>query len=209
MEFKCLYEGKDNVLVGHRKTETKKNLEDIITMDYDVFVNSQMFGQNDAGKYLNGTDKTKKEMLISLLMLDDIVSGCLDKVREKKNAQTKKIDLTVAAIDLLEKEFTNKQTELRGEECDGFEAEVVKNVIEALEELKKGLEKRLKDISNEIVEADKKIEALSLYKTQFELRNGWFDLENFSAQLRVDGVQTNTEFAEAFVQYKGTWIVGT
>ncbi len=58
-------------------------------------------------------------------------------------------------------------------------------------------------------EADKKIEALSLYKTQFELRNVWFDLENFRSQLRVDGVYTNTEFAESFVQIKGTWTVGT
>lgn len=58
-------------------------------------------------------------------------------------------------------------------------------------------------------EVDKKIEALSLYKTQFELRNGWFNLENFRAQLRVNGVYTNTEFAEAFVQLQGTWTVGT
>jgi LmbE family N-acetylglucosaminyl deacetylase len=58
-------------------------------------------------------------------------------------------------------------------------------------------------------EADKKMEALSLYKTQFELRNGWFNLDNFRSQLRVDGVYTNTEFAEAFVQFKGTWVVGT
>lgn len=58
-------------------------------------------------------------------------------------------------------------------------------------------------------EADKKIEALSLYKTQFELRDGWFNLENFRSQLRVDGVNTNSEFAEAFVQFKGTWTVGT
>ena len=58
-------------------------------------------------------------------------------------------------------------------------------------------------------EADKKIEALSVYETQFELRNGWFNLENFRSQLRVDGVYTNTEFAEACVQYKGTWSVGT
>jgi LmbE family N-acetylglucosaminyl deacetylase len=58
-------------------------------------------------------------------------------------------------------------------------------------------------------EADKKIKALSFYKTQFELRNGWFNLDNFRAQLRVNGVYTNTEFAEAFVQFKGTWTVGT
>jgi LmbE family N-acetylglucosaminyl deacetylase len=58
-------------------------------------------------------------------------------------------------------------------------------------------------------EADKKIKALSFYKTQFELRNGWFNLENFRSQIRVDGVYTNSEFAEAFVQIKGTWTVGT
>ncbi|MHA2300954.1 MAG: PIG-L deacetylase family protein, partial [Candidatus Thorarchaeota archaeon] len=58
-------------------------------------------------------------------------------------------------------------------------------------------------------EADKKIEALSLYETQFELRNGWFNLDNFRAQLRIDGVYTNTEYAESFAQVKGTWTVGT
>ncbi|MBN2230622.1 MAG: PIG-L family deacetylase [Candidatus Thorarchaeota archaeon] len=58
-------------------------------------------------------------------------------------------------------------------------------------------------------EADKKIEAISLYKTQFELRNGWFNLDNFRSQLRVDGVNTNSEYAEAFVQLKGTWTIGT
>jgi len=58
-------------------------------------------------------------------------------------------------------------------------------------------------------EVDKKMEALSLFKTQFELRNSWFNLDNFRSQLRVDGVYTNTEYAEAFVQFKGTWTVGT
>jgi LmbE family N-acetylglucosaminyl deacetylase len=58
-------------------------------------------------------------------------------------------------------------------------------------------------------EADKKIEALSLYETQFDLRNGWFNLDNFRAQLRIDGVYANTEYAESFAQVKGTWTIGT
>ncbi len=55
-------------------------------------------------------------------------------------------------------------------------------------------------------EVDLKMKALACYKTQFELRNQWFSIENFEAILRSDGVYINTEFAEAFILVRGTWI---
>lgn len=56
-------------------------------------------------------------------------------------------------------------------------------------------------------EAKIKIDAISSYKTQFELRNGWFNLENFWADLRSNGVYINSRYAEAFILVKGTWII--
>ncbi len=54
-------------------------------------------------------------------------------------------------------------------------------------------------------EAELKIDAISSYKTQFTLRNGWFNLDNFWADLRSKGVYINAKYAEAFILVKGTW----
>lgn len=55
-------------------------------------------------------------------------------------------------------------------------------------------------------DVDAKMKAISCYKTQFKLRNSWFDTSTFTAELRTNGVYINTEYAEAFVQVKGSWI---
>ena len=57
---------------SHRKRHTNEAIDEVVSMDYDVFVNSVMFGQNDAGKFLKGTDKIRKEMIIKLLHLENI-----------------------------------------------------------------------------------------------------------------------------------------
>lgn len=56
-------------------------------------------------------------------------------------------------------------------------------------------------------EAEVKMKALSCYESQFILRNNWFSVDTFWAELRSDGVYINTKFAEAFVQVRGTWIL--
>lgn len=58
-------------------------------------------------------------------------------------------------------------------------------------------------------EAQLKIKAVSCYKTQFRLRANWFNLDNFWAEMRMNGVYVNSKFAEAFIQVKGTWSIGT
>ena len=105
IEFDCINKGEIDSLSSHRTGDTKESISDVITIDYDVFIASQMFAQNDAGKFLMGTDKTKKEMLISLLKLENVVSGCLELIREKKNAQDKTINGVKSKIELYDSKF--------------------------------------------------------------------------------------------------------
>jgi len=107
IEFECINKEEIDSHSGHRTGDTKEAISDVITMDYDVFVNSQLFGQNDSGKFLTGTDKIRKEMLISLLKLEDVVAGCLDSVRSRKNAQDKRIEGIKSNISLYENRFKN------------------------------------------------------------------------------------------------------
>ncbi len=101
LEFE-IYNEKDIVKrMGHRTTDTNKSIEDVLMMDYDGFVNSLMFGQNDAGKFLMGTDKIKKEMIINILRLNDLVNGCLNIVRKNKNEQDKKVSILKSNIDIV------------------------------------------------------------------------------------------------------------
>jgi LmbE family N-acetylglucosaminyl deacetylase len=55
-------------------------------------------------------------------------------------------------------------------------------------------------------EVNVKMKALSCYKTQFDLRDQWFSIENFKAIMRTDGIYINKEFAEAFILVRGTWL---
>ena len=59
-------------------------IDAINDMSYDLFVNSQMFGQSDAGKFLVGTDKIRKDMIIDLLRMREYISKRLERVRSKK-----------------------------------------------------------------------------------------------------------------------------
>ena len=58
-EFRCLNDNDSQS--SHRKMDTQDAIREIIGMEYDVFCNSVLFGQNDAGKFVSGTDKVKKE----------------------------------------------------------------------------------------------------------------------------------------------------
>ena len=105
VEIECYNEEERDQRGGHRSGDTKDAIDEVIQMDYDVFVNSQMFAQNDAGKFLMGTDKTKKEMMISLLHLENIVAGCLELVRTKKNKQDKIVEGVKTKLVVLTKQL--------------------------------------------------------------------------------------------------------
>jgi len=109
LEFRCLND--NNSQSSHRKTDTQDAIREIVGMDYDVFCNSVLFGQNDAGKFVSGTDKVKKEMVVSLLHLEHVVDGCLENVRDKKNSKDKEISNTRSQIVLLNENLANKQSQ--------------------------------------------------------------------------------------------------
>lgn len=162
MELECLYEGVADSKMSHRTGDTKANLDEIMTMDYDLFVNSQMFGQNDAGKYLIGTDKTKKEMLIALLRLENIVTGCLENIRKKKNAQEKKNDAVKAALEVIESDLRNKYYELMHKAIERLDSAAIqeiivelKNVITINDNNAKTLEQKISSIEEKISELSK------------------------------------------------------
>jgi hypothetical protein len=134
-----------------------------------LFVNSQMFGQNDAGKYLVGTDKTRKEMLISLLKLENVVSGCLDLIRTKKNTQDKKVNSIKSNIELLEKVFCDGYTKLCKPNTpldilksqEGFQEEYVSSIFSHIELSKLETKNNIRLLDKEIAEFDRLVSELS------------------------------------------------
>lgn len=102
LEFVCYNEGEEDSQAGHRKADTNESIAQVTSMDYDLFVNSVLFGQSDAGKFLTGSDKTRKEMLVSLLKLEGVISGCLENIRKRKNAKDKEITTLNAQIDIVD-----------------------------------------------------------------------------------------------------------
>lgn len=105
----CQGKGMDS-MSGHRKDDTNTSLDKVISMDYDIFASSVMFGQSDAGKFLTQGDKARKEMLISLLHLDEIIQGCLKRVRDRKNAKQKDIENLEAQLVLLTESLKQKDS---------------------------------------------------------------------------------------------------
>lgn len=76
---------------SHRTGDTTDEIAKAVSMDYEVFVNSIMFGQSDAGKFLTGTDKVRKEMLVTALGAEDIVTGCLKDIRDNLKVRKDKV----------------------------------------------------------------------------------------------------------------------
>jgi len=110
IEFECINAEEKESEASHRTTNTNEAILEAINMDYEVFVNSVMFGQNDAGQFLTGTDKIRKEMIVRLLHLENIVGGCLEVVRDRKNKKDKEIDKIRAQIDIVRQNLEGRQS---------------------------------------------------------------------------------------------------
>lgn len=108
LELRCL--SNHDSQSSHRKGSTQESVSEIIGMEYDVFCNSVMFGQNDAGKFVSGTDKIRKEMIVSLLNLEHVVDGCLENIRDKKNLKDREIANLKSQITILNDNLLNKQS---------------------------------------------------------------------------------------------------
>lgn len=157
LEFKCVNEDGIDSQSGHRTGDTNDTIAKVINLDYDLFCSSIMFGQgSDGGKFLVGTDSTRKEMLIGLLHLENVVSGCLEKVREKKNAKEKDRDNLVAQINLISDNIKAKQP------IDGLKQQITEKEKQIVESEKKSNTYRneIEDLSKSDVL--KELEAIKL-----------------------------------------------
>ena len=108
-EFRCLNDNDSQS--SHRKIDTQDAIKEVIGMEYDVFCNSVLFGQNDAGKFVSGTDKIKKEMIVLLLRLEHVVDGCLESIRVKKNEKDREISNIKSQIIILNENTSGKQSQ--------------------------------------------------------------------------------------------------
>lgn len=160
-EFECIGKEEIDNMGSHRTGDTKDSISDVITMDYDVFVNSQMFGQSDAGKYLTGTDKVKKEMLISLLRLENVVIGCLELLRKKKNAQEKKVSSIKSNIEFLEGMFCKAYAKYMEEDQKAFETSMPDGLLKKLDEVRSRANARIVLCDQKTVEIQEEMDVLT------------------------------------------------
>jgi DNA repair exonuclease SbcCD ATPase subunit len=161
-EFDCIMDDEVDKLSGHRKKDTKKSLDQVIVEDYDIFVNTVMFGQNDAGKFLVGTDKVKKEMIIELLKLEDVVHGCVDVVRGHKKTENEKLSNLTAQAQSLEKLVCNERMRRRGGTNCLIDYDVALHdyVIKDLSGEADEYEKKKLEVSKTVALLDKEIKVL-------------------------------------------------
>jgi DNA repair exonuclease SbcCD ATPase subunit len=143
LEFVCYNESEEDSRAGHRKADTNESIAQVTSMDYDLFVNSVLFGQMDHGRFLTSSDKTRKEMLIGLLKLEGIINGCLENVRRRKNAKEKDINSLNAQIDIVDNNLKSKES------------------VESMEAKINEYRERIKLIETEIGNYNNKIEELS------------------------------------------------
>lgn len=94
----CLYspEGESAIgsLSGKRGSDAETWMSQLVSMDFDTFSNSVMFGQSDADKFIRGTDKTKKDIFIKILGL-----GVMDDYLKETRARKSIIDKELASFE--------------------------------------------------------------------------------------------------------------
>jgi DNA repair protein SbcC/Rad50 len=143
----CLTEGgsqnsKDPTVVashsGHRTKDDNQTVLDLIKMSFDTFVNSIMYGQNDAGQFITGSDKIRKEIIINALQLG-VIDDYLDECRKRKKLINDEIIATKSKIELMEQNSNVDVTQLEGQikanlqeiaKIDETIAEMTKNLDE-------------------------------------------------------------------------------
>lgn len=77
-------------MTGRRGADAEKFINQLVSMDFDTFANSVMFGQSDADKFIRGTDKAKKEIFIKILGLM-IIDEYLKETRERASIVGKEL----------------------------------------------------------------------------------------------------------------------
>jgi DNA repair exonuclease SbcCD ATPase subunit len=210
-DFDCIKDDEVDSLSSHRKRDTKKSLDEVIIEDYDIFVNTVMFGQADAGKFLTGTDKVKKDMIIELLKLEDIVYGCIDVIRDRKKTENGKLNSFTSRSNMLKSLVLSEYNLFKPVTCDEVEysdeliditstyiGELLDNSQDKKKELNHNLEKTNKAINSlensEILKSIKLLiengKELVAQRKGLELKKSQ-DLEDWSKLIKESSVELN------------------
>jgi DNA repair exonuclease SbcCD ATPase subunit len=110
LDFEDITDKQSDSLKSHRTKDTSEEILKTIGIDFDIFSSSIMFGQNDAGKFLISADKDRKDMMIKILHLEDVVNGCLDEVRNRKNEKESQITGLTAKHELMSKSLSESSS---------------------------------------------------------------------------------------------------
>jgi len=113
-------EGQEGSASGHRKKGSVEALAQLVQMDYETFVNSVMFGQNEADRFITGTDKVKKDILAKVLRLT-VLDDCLTEIRErKKNAarDAESVEIQISSLSSQSSPGEKKSLEDKVSACD-------------------------------------------------------------------------------------------
>jgi DNA repair exonuclease SbcCD ATPase subunit/DNA repair exonuclease SbcCD nuclease subunit len=109
----CLY-SPENVsdagsMTGRRGADAEEFINQLVSMDFDTFSNSVMFGQSDADKFIRGTDKTKKEIFVKILGLM-IIDEYLKETRDRLSFLAKElVSLRSQSQALISNSMTNDE----------------------------------------------------------------------------------------------------
>jgi DNA repair exonuclease SbcCD ATPase subunit/DNA repair exonuclease SbcCD nuclease subunit len=100
--------GEEGSRSGHRKRDAAGILSQLLKMDYETFSNSVMFGQMDSGRFIRGTDKVKKEIIIKILQLT-ILDDYLEETREMKRSAERDMAALQSHIGALSESVLDEQ----------------------------------------------------------------------------------------------------
>lgn len=136
----CLYspEGVADAgsMSGRRGADAEEFINQLVSMDFDTFSNSVMFGQSDADKFIRGTDKTKKEIFVKILGLM-IIDEYLKETRDR--------------ISFIDKELVSLRSQSQALTSNSMTDEEVANAEMLIADYKK----QAKECRNGVVELEK------------------------------------------------------
>jgi DNA repair exonuclease SbcCD ATPase subunit len=110
LDFEDVTDPQKDSLKGHRTKDTSEEILKTIGLDFDIFSSSIMFGQSDAGKFLIKDDKDRKDMLIKILHLEEVINGCLEEVRFRQNEKERSLNSVRSQCELIRNNLSLKAT---------------------------------------------------------------------------------------------------
>jgi DNA repair exonuclease SbcCD ATPase subunit len=94
---------------GKGLTETKEIIQSIIGMDFNTFSNSVLFAQNGVSVFIEGTDKTRKDLLTQILGLD-VLDGALKATKGHLVMLNDQLHTETGKYDLLQQQVSSEDS---------------------------------------------------------------------------------------------------